>query len=254
MANQCGKDRLGMLLLLAGLLLPLSARAEAPMPGQEQCVAPPELARFTVPLPHTAARIHAGEPLTIVAIGSSSTSGWGASSQANSYPSQLASDLRAHYPKLELRVLNKGVGGETAPQMLSRFDRDVMAAHPDLVIWQVGTNTLLHNDDLSAHDKYIHQGLQRLQVAGIDVIVMNPQFAPKVTANPDHAQIVHDINAACAEKRVAVFHRFEIMRHWVLVKRQQFAALLAPDQLHMNDFSYACVARLLADAIIAAVD
>jgi hypothetical protein len=45
-------------------------------------------------LPHVARQIAIGAPLKIVAFGSSSTEGIGASSPANSYPSRLQVDLR----------------------------------------------------------------------------------------------------------------------------------------------------------------
>jgi hypothetical protein len=39
------------------------------------------------------------------------------------------------------------------------------------------------------------------------------------------------------------------MRHWREVADIPFQAFLSPDELHMNDWSYACVAKLLAGAI-----
>jgi hypothetical protein len=39
------------------------------------------------------------------------------------------------------------------------------------------------------------------------------------------------------------------MRHWREVAGMPFADFLSPDGLHMNDWSYACIARLLAGAI-----
>src|SRR4029453_12240011 len=116
---------------------PLSAQSVAPT---LDCVAPPGFARFDIPLERVAARISAHQPLTIVAIGSSSTFGLGATSPAMSYPNQPAVELRALLPSTSITVINRGVNGETAEQMLARFDRDVFAAHPDLVLWQVGSN------------------------------------------------------------------------------------------------------------------
>ena len=39
-------------------------------------------------------------------------------------------------------VLNRGIGGQEAPEELSRFESDVIAEAPALVIWQVGTNAV----------------------------------------------------------------------------------------------------------------
>ena len=86
--------------------------------------------RFTNPLSHIAARLRNGKPITIVAIGSSSTAGAGASSEASAYPSRLAIELRQRFPGHPITVLNRGVSGEEVRDMLNRFDTDVIAANP----------------------------------------------------------------------------------------------------------------------------
>jgi hypothetical protein len=55
------------------------------------------------------------------------------------------------------------------------------------------------------------------------------------------------------QEKLGLFRRFAIMRHWVEVERIAFETLLSPDGLHMNDFSYGCVAKLLSSAIVDAV-
>src|SRR5271167_1335156 len=115
------------------------------------CSAPAALARFDYPLRRTARRLANGDPLTIVAIGSSSTAGAGASSPAASYPSRLAVELRQRFPTRDVTVLNRGVNGETTEQMMARFATGVITAHPDLVLWQVGTNSVLRDRPLKSH-------------------------------------------------------------------------------------------------------
>ena len=44
-------------------------------------------------------------------------------------------------------MANKGIGGQEAPIELQRFDTDVIAERPDLVIWQVGTNAVWQSPD-----------------------------------------------------------------------------------------------------------
>ena len=40
-----------------------------------------------------------------------------------------------------------------------------------------------------------------------------------------------------------MFHRFELMRHWYQAEQLPFATFVSPDGLHMNDWSYACLAK-----------
>src|SRR5207244_4322731 len=141
------------------------------------------------PLNRVAERISANQPLTIVAIGSSSTFGAGASSPATSYPSRLEIELHPLLPRTPITVITRGVHGQTSRDMLTRLDRDVFAAHPDLVLWQVGSNSVLLGTPIAPTGSLISEGLRRLKAAGSDVILINPQYAPKVIAKHDE----HDV-------------------------------------------------------------
>jgi lysophospholipase L1-like esterase len=193
-----------------------------------------------------------GQPLTTVAIGSSSTFGAGASAQAMSYPSRLALELRALLPGISITLINRGVNGETAREMLARFDSDVFAASPDLVLWQVGSNSVLLDSPIGPAVLLISEGLRQLKLAGPDVILVNPQYAPKVLAKHeghDVESMVSMISVAAREMNVNVFERFSLMRYWRVTDGMPFSAFLSQDELHMNDWSYGCMAKLLARAI-----
>src|SRR5215510_15329288 len=99
-------------LLLGAALSPSAADSHPAL----RCTAPDAVTRFKVSLPNTARAIRRGEALVIVAIGSSSTQGVGASDEAHTYPALLAEELRHRWPRLAVTVVNKGVGGEDAEQ------------------------------------------------------------------------------------------------------------------------------------------
>jgi acyl-CoA thioesterase-1 len=213
------------------------------------CDAPKELTRFTLPLTRTAEHLAKHLPLTIVAIGSSSTYGAGASSRTASYPSQLQIDLRARFPASQITVINRGVNGEEAREMLARFGDSVIKQQPDLVIWQVGTNSVLRDRDISPTAPLILQGVAQLKTLGIDVVLIDPQYAPKVLAKGDVEQMVDLISAAAKKSDVDLFQRFAVMHYWVAHDHMTFADFISPDQLHMNDWSYACLAKLIGGSI-----
>jgi acyl-CoA thioesterase-1 len=213
------------------------------------CSAPAEFARFNNPLRHTAHRLAMEEPLTIVAIGSSSTAGAGASSAAANYPSRLAVELKQRFPTHDIAVINRGVNGEETEQMMARFETGVIAAHPDLVLWQVGTNSVLRDHPLKPHSVLLHEGIEQLKGAGADVVLMDMQFAPRVVAKPETAGMEEQIALVAKEANVDLFDRFAIMRNWYEIQHMPFEAFISPDDLHMNDWGYGCVAKLLATAI-----
>ncbi len=195
----------------AGLALSLTLLLIAPVdaaPNSKICAAPHELRQLRGGLARTATRLARQEPLTIVAIGSSSTFGYGASSLALSYPSQLAVELRRRIPAETIDVHNEGVSGETSIEMLERFDRDVFAHQPDLVIWQVGTNAVLHDFEIGHYRQVVRDGVERLKNAGIDVIIMDMQFAPKVLAHPLYREMEHSLRIGPARFRDNVVGRW----------------------------------------------
>src|SRR5215213_8788533 len=116
------------------------------------CAAPPDLISFEHGLRRTALRLGSGAPVVIVALGSSSTAGSGASSADAAYPARLARELESRWTGQVLTVLNRGINGEDASEMLARFDSDVISKNPDLVIWQLGTNWLLQDGSITEFD------------------------------------------------------------------------------------------------------
>ena len=237
--------------MLVLLVVNTSAAGSRRMP---ECAAPPEITRLPVHLPNTTRAIRSGQPLVIVAIGSSSTKGIGASDSAHTYPALLGEELHRGFPQLPLNVINQGIGGEMAFQMLARFERDVLPYHPQLVIWQTGSNQALRSDDVASYTATIREGVSRLKSTQADIILMDPQFSPRIIARPTHLLVVDSIEAVAKDMHVGVFRRFALMRHWVSSGRYKMEDIVSADGLHMNDLSYACVANLLADSLIAATE
>jgi lysophospholipase L1-like esterase len=225
----------------------------APAFAQEQpglaCKAPHELTRLSQPLLQTARRLANLEPVTIVAIGSSSTAGAGASTPKASYPSRLAVELKERFPGRPITVINRGVNGEEARDMLARFPQDVIAEKPDLVLWQVGTNAVLRDDPLAPTSPIILDGARQIKDIGADVVMVDPQFVPRMIAKPEADTMVKLISAAAKEANVDLFQRFATMRYWHEAEHLPFAAFTTPDNLHMNDWGYDCFAKLIGAAI-----
>ena len=146
-------------------------------------------------------------------------------------------------------MLNRGVNGEETDDMMARFASDVIAAHPQLVLWQVGTNSVLRDHPLEPHSARAARGIEELKAAGADVVLIDPQYAPKVLAKSETPGMVEQIALAAKEENVDLFQRFAVMRDWHEVQHLAFDVFVSPDGLHMNDWGYACWAKLLGAAI-----
>ncbi|MGX1317762.1 lysophospholipase L1-like esterase [Bradyrhizobium sp. USDA 377] len=219
------------------------------------CLPPKGGSKAMGSLPHVAAKLVAGQPVVIVAFGSSSTAGYGASSPDFNYPNRLAAQLRRHYPTADITVVNAGVGGEDAPEMMKRLQTQVIDVHPDMVIWQVGTNAVLRNLDPADTAKLVEEGISHIQAAGgADIVLVDPQYSPAVNQRAESAGKMIKLLGKVAElRKVGIFPRFEVMRDWHENQSIPVESFVIADGLHMNDWGYACFAQLLGDDIIRSV-
>ena len=186
-----------------------------------------------------------GSELDILAIGSSSTEGVGASTPDHAYPAMLENELE-HDDGIAADVRNAGIGGELAAKTLPRLLAALKSRWARLVIWQVGTNDAIVGVDEQSFRSTVEQGVDAARAAGIPLMLMDPQYTRKI---PDEARyqrfvaMIHDIGA---RRHVPVLSRYSMMKGWGAKTR---TSLLANDGLHMNDLGYRCVAHALAEAI-----
>lgn len=190
----------------------------------------PDILRFDYRLPHLTENLGRQRKTKIVAIGSSSTAGVGT---VVPFPHRLEQALRTRFYGHAIDVLNRGVSGQESPEELSRFECDVVAEMPTLVIWQIGTNAVYHQVDYGYDDveDAIAVGLQWLATLRTDVILMDLQFTQEmVRLNADSLAKGHvgpdgtkmgfaddvglRIGRAAAAAGVNVFRRWALMKRW----------------------------------------
>ena len=229
-----------LLALLAPAFLAWAPRAWA----QECPPAPPQPSA----LPHTRAALATNQPVVVVAFGSSSTQGWMATDIAHSYPALLQDQLNAALPKADFSVINRGIGGQDAPEELPRIYADVIAAKPQLVIWQVGANGAMQALPPEVFRQLVEAGVTLLKTAGEDVILMDNQRSPRVLAAPDHDKMDRALASIAQEMHVGLFSRGRLMDAWKDAGAG-YDEFVASDGLHLNDRGYGCVARALAASI-----
>jgi lysophospholipase L1-like esterase len=233
----------------AALLVAAAAQALA----AEQCASLPSHVELGVQLPKARAAINHRREIEVVALGSSSTQGYGASTPFHSYPAELLRTLQQLLPGVKVTVYNKGIGGQDVSQMLERLERDVFAVEPDLVVWQVGTNAALRAQNVAEFHRLLAGGIDRMRAKGIEVVLMTPQFAPAFNALDNEQNYLAAMVEVAREKGVGVFPRYDIMKYWFETEQMPYARFIARDGLHMNDFGYMCIGRLLAQALEGAI-
>ena len=221
---------------------------------------PDDVIGFKYSLPRLAQALQTHNPVKIVAMGSSSTAG---REDVVPYPHWLEMYLRRAADNPKIDVLNRGMGNQEANDELARFDADIFDEAPSLVIWQVGTNAVFHNDRYNVDDvaEKIATGLARLRAdpIGMDIMLIDPQYVTAMLLDGKaelSERMVSLISAAGNLANVNVFHRWALMRHWHVHNNISFERMLDPtdpDKLHQSDASTQRLARGLCDTILKAV-
>lgn len=187
----------------------------------------------------------------VLAVGSSSTSGIGASSPFATYPVRMENDLEVLFKGVDIDVVSRGVPGEAGLGACSRMKREVAEVKPDLVVWQVGTNDAMARADIDELKINVAKTLQWLAKNHVDVVLIDPQFTAKLADDEHYNKVVRAIEEVARQERVLLVHRFSAMAD--LAKQKGEDAMLANDRFHLNDLGYRCMAEYATGAIVAGI-
>ncbi len=221
--------------------------------AEHQCRASRELLDIGNPLEIARTAIADERELRIVALGSSSTQGYGASNPQFAYPAQLKMRLEKAMPGIDIHVFNKGIGGQDAEEMTARMKADVTPEHAQIVVWQVGTNSAIRRTPLDKFAERLRAGMDIGRSLGANFILMNLQYVPAVVALPDEEEYARVMADVAKEKQAGLFNRFAIMRSWY-DDGMPYAQFVTNDGLHLNDFGQKCIGKLLSMAILEKVN
>ena len=204
---------------------------------------------FRRPLRTLRRAVRANRAVKVLAIGSSSTVGVGASSQAATYVAKLETSLEGTLKGLDFEVIGRGQSGEEAEGAAARMKREVEEAKPDLVVWQVGTNDALRHVHLDSFKQCLKTTLAWLKDQRIDAVLVDPQYGDALAKDEHYEGVVGAIAEVARERGVLLVDRFEAMRELARQNGDRF--YLAPDNLHLNDTGHRCTAEQLARSIVA---
>ena len=229
---------------IAAVLVSATAASANP-----ECRASRQLLELGNPLEAVRTAVLNKHQLRIVAMGSSSTQGYGASNPIYSYPAQLKIRLSEELPDVEVHVFNKGIGGQDAAEELERMQADVKPQHAQLVVWQVGTNSAIRHYPLDKFADKLRAGIEIGRSLGVEFVLMNLQYVPAIVALPDEEEYARVMADVAKEKKVGLFRRLEIMHAWYN-DGMPYAQFVNNDGLHLNDFGQKCIGMLLSKAIL----
>ncbi len=219
----------------------------APPALSPRCQAPAADIATPAPLPHLQADLEARRTIRVLAIGSSSTVGLGASSPAFNYPAQLETILEQTFKGLDVVIINRGVSGEISSATADRMKTLVALEKPDLVLWQVGTNDALMRVPVDEFKATVIDTVRWLREREIDTVLVGLQYTLKVSKDEHYKGIRMALRDIAMSEGVLLVRRYEAME---FIENAKAGPLLSPDELHLNDLGYRCMAEHIARAMV----
>jgi acyl-CoA thioesterase-1 len=203
---------------------------------------------FRRPLRALSRAVRAKSHVKVLAIGSSSTAGVGASSPSATYIAKLETSLEGSLQGMDFDVVGRGLGGEEAQGAADRMKKEVEETKPDLVVWQLGTNDALRHVSIDKFKTCVKTTLGRLAENKFDVVLVDPQYGDALIKDEYYEKVVGALAEVAREMHVLLVDRFEAMRELQHERGDLF--YLSTDKLHPNDRGHRCMAEQVARAIV----
>jgi len=216
----------------------------------DACDVAAHLVHADAELPHVTAAISKSKSLTVVVIGTTSSTLPGAGGQALAYPARLEAALQKKLPGVAVKVISMAKPRQTAADMAEGFPKLLRDEKPALVIWQTGTADAMKGVGPEAFQGTLEAAVDKLHQGGADVIFMNMQYSPRTDAVISTGAYADAIRWVALEHAVNLFDRQAIMRQWS--ELGTFDLLAATKSLDTAAKVHDCFGRMLADLIVEA--
>jgi lysophospholipase L1-like esterase len=192
--------------------------------------------------------------IRIVALGDSTTAGTPAFASPRESPPRGAGDVTSQYAywlmkdHLDWEVINQGINGQRSDQIHARFEEDVVAIQPAVVVIIAGVNDVYQGRGADHVETELASMYGRAREKGIRVVAGS--IIPYNTATSDQNARMHAINDWIRKTGASdPTMRFVDTRAAVATEKAPDLLASTPDGLHPDAAGY----RKMADAIAPAI-
>jgi hypothetical protein len=199
-------------------------------------------------LNRVAAAVKGQQHLDIAIIGSGSSSLAGPDGALHAYPARLESVLTRRLPNVAVKVVAHTKARQTAEEMSEELEKILVDEKPTLVIWQTGTVDAMRGVESDEFSAALNDGVETIQAAGTDVILMNMQYSPRTETMLAVGAYAENMRWVAQQRDVPLFDRLGIMRHWS--DTGAFDLYAATKGFVTAQHVHECIARALAAQII----
>lgn len=238
-----------MRVLIAAVVITTVLAGRLPAADTPSCAVPESLLAGDYSLKRVAAAVSRDHKLAIAVLGTGSSTLAGANGPSLAYPARLEARLNQRLSMVTVQVASWTKNGQTADTM-RRNMKELLAAKPNLVIWQTGTVDAIRRVDSDEFRMALESGVDTLRAGGADAILMNMQYSPRTESMIAVAPYADDMRAVAQQRELPLFDRFAIMRYWA--DEGVFDFYGAERDTGLAQQVHDCLGRALATLVIAA--
>jgi hypothetical protein len=217
-------------------------------PPPEQCDVPPSLLESDTDLTRALNEVQTKHRLDISVIGSGSSALAGPEGARSAYPARLEDALKQRLTGTDVKVTAHVQSRETTATMAQGLGKILSDDKPALVIWQSGTADALSGVEPEDFRASLDDGVDKIQTAGADVILMNMQYSPRTDSMLDVSAYADVIRLVAQARGALLFDRLAIMHYWN--DAGTFDLYTATKKYDMARRVHDCIGRALASQII----
>jgi lysophospholipase L1-like esterase len=232
--------------LIAGLCAAVLA---GPVSAAEEgaCYVAGSLVHTDFALPRTAAAID-HKHVSIVVLGSASSTLPGAEGAAKAYPAQLQESLTRRLGDVAVKVVAHTKARDTAAEMVKSLRQILGDEKPDLVIWQTGTVDAMLGVDPDDFQSALTTGLDAVHAANADAVFVNMQYSPRTDSMISLGAYLDAMRFVAMQREIPLFDRLGVMKDWN--EMGVFDLSAATKKIDVAEKVHDCIGRMLARLVV----
>jgi hypothetical protein len=230
------------ILTIAFSCLPAWAAVAEPQP--DACEVPASFIESEVDLGRAAAEMKDKHRLDISVLGTGSSALPGPEGGRFAYPARLEDALKQQLREAEIKVTAHVQPKQTTADLVAGLDKILADDKPTLVIWQAGTADAISGVETDDFRTSLDGGVEKIQAAGADVILMNMQYSPRTASMLDVSAYADVMRLVAQQRGALLFDRLGIMQYWNDIGT--FDLYAATKKYDMARRVHECIGRALA--------
>jgi hypothetical protein len=232
--------------LIAGLCVAVLA-APALAAEEGACYVAGSLVHADFALPRTAAAIER-KHVSVVVLGSASSSLPGAEGAAKAYPARLQESLTRRLGDVAVKVVAHTKARDTASEMVKSLRQTLSDEKPDLVVWQTGTVDAMLGVDPDDFQAALGSGLDAVRAGNADAVFVNMQYSPRTDSMISLGAYVDAMRFVALQREILLFDRLGVMKDWN--EMGVFDLSTATKKIDVAEKVHDCIGRMLGRLIV----